>query len=403
MTKHDQLIAELCPGGVPFVPLGEISQLVRGNGLQKKDFTESGVGCIHYGQIYTYYGLFTDKTKSFVSSELAKTLRKVETNDIIITNTSENVEDVCKPVVWLGKETIVTGGHATIIKHQQNAKYLAYFFQTEAFFRQKRKLATGTKVIDVSASSLAKVIVPLPPLPVQHEIVRILDNFAELTAELAAELAARKKQYEYYRDALLRFDATAGERVRWVKLGEVCKYTTIRIDAHEVDRDSYVGVDNLLPEKQGKTTSNYVPTDGQVIQFLMDDLLIGNIRPYLKKIWLAKHDGGTNGDVLSIRITHHDMLMPRFLYYLLSTDAFFAYDMQHSKGAKMPRGDKTAVMLYTIPLPPLEEQARIVTILDRFDALTNDLTHGLPAEIAARKKQYEYYRDRLLSFEEAVS
>jgi len=183
-------------------------------------------------------------------------------------------------------------------------------------------------------------------------------------------------------------------------LGEVCKYATTRIDASEVGSDSYVGVDNLLPQKQGKTTSNYVPTAGQVIQFLTDDLLIGNIRPYLKKIWLATHNGGTNGDVLPIRITHCDMLTPRFLYYLLSTDAFFAYDMQHSKGAKMPRGDKNAVMCYKIPIPSLAEQARIVAILDRFDALTNDLTHGLPAEIAARQKQYEYYRDRLLSFKE---
>ncbi|MFZ4829039.1 MAG: restriction endonuclease subunit S, partial [Phototrophicaceae bacterium] len=104
-----------------------------------------------------------------------------------------------------------------------------------------------------------------------------------------------------------------------------------------------------------------------------------------------------------IRILNNDVLVPRFLYYLLSTDAFFAYDMQHSKGAKMPRGDKTAIMLYTIPLPSLEEQARIVAILDRFDALCNDLTQGLPAEIEARRKQYEYYRDRLLTFEEATS
>jgi len=189
--------------------LGEVSQLVRGNGLQKKDFTESGVGCIHYGQIYTYYRLFTDKTKSFVSPELAKTLRAVEPNDIIMTNTSENIEDVCKPVVWLGKETIVTGGHATIIKHQQNAKYLAYFFQTEAFSRQKRKLATGTKVIDVSASNLANVSIPLPSLEEQARIVAILDRFDALTNDLTqglpAEIAARRKQYEYYRDRLLSF------------------------------------------------------------------------------------------------------------------------------------------------------------------------------------------------------
>jgi type I restriction enzyme S subunit len=106
--------------------MSELGELIRGNGLQKKDFTESGIGCIHYGQIYTYYGTFTDKTKSFVSEELAKTLRKVNRGDLIITNTSENVEDVCTVVAWLGDEEIVTGGHATIFKHNENPKYLAY-------------------------------------------------------------------------------------------------------------------------------------------------------------------------------------------------------------------------------------------------------------------------------------
>ena len=116
--------------------------------------------------------------------------------------------------------------------------------------------------------------------------------------------------------------------VPFVRLGEVCKYATTRIDASEVDEDSYVGVDNLLPEKQGKTISNYVPANGQVIQFLTNDVLIGNIRPYLKKIWLATHNGGTNGDVLTIRTIRYDVLAPRFLYYLLSSDDFFTYSMQ---------------------------------------------------------------------------
>ena len=186
MSKLEELIAELCPDGVEWKTLGEIATLVRGNGLPKNDFTESGVGCIHYGQIYTYYGAFTNITKSYVSNETASKLKKVNKNDIIITNTSENLEDVCKAVVWLGDVEIVTGGHATIIKHTQNAKYLTYFTQTSMFFEQKRKYANGTKVIDVSANNLSKIKIPIPPLPIQREIVRILDNFTELTAELTA-------------------------------------------------------------------------------------------------------------------------------------------------------------------------------------------------------------------------
>ncbi|WP_199770387.1 restriction endonuclease subunit S [Aeromonas sp. ASNIH3] len=147
MSRIAQLISELCPDGVEFKALGDISELVRGNGLPKSVFAESGIGCIHYGQIYTYYGIWATKTISFVAPETAMPLAKVDTGDIIITNTSENIEDVCKAVAWLGDSQIVTGGHATVIKHQQDPKYLSYYFCTPEFFDQKRKYATGTKVI----------------------------------------------------------------------------------------------------------------------------------------------------------------------------------------------------------------------------------------------------------------
>lgn len=209
---------------VEWKTLGEVAELVRGNGLQKKDFTETGVPAIHYGQIYTYYGLSTVRTKSFVSPELAKTLRKVNKGDIVITNTSENIEDVGKAVVYLGEIQAVTGGHATIIKPSQLllGKYFAYYTQTEEFASQKRKYAKGTKVIDVSATDMSKIRIPIPPLSVQKEIVRILDTFTELTdaltAELTAELTARKKQYEFYREQLLSFDR-GGEEAQHMRGG----------------------------------------------------------------------------------------------------------------------------------------------------------------------------------------
>jgi type I restriction enzyme S subunit len=118
--------------------------------------------------------------------------------------------------------------------------------------------------------------------------------------------------------------------------------------------------------------------------------LIGNIRPYLRKIWLADCDGGTNGDVLAVQLNNKIEYEPQFLYYVLSSEQFFLYDIQNSQGAKMPRGNKDAVMKYMLPVPPLEVQREIVRILDSFTLLT--------AELTARKKQYEYYRDKLLSF-----
>ena len=188
--------------------------------------------------------------------------------------------------------------------------------------------------------------------------------------------------------------------VEWKRLGEVCYYSDKRIPAESVNNKNYVGVDNLLQDKQGKIDSSYVPKTGNLIEYLINDVLIGNIRPYLKKIWLADNNGGTNGDVLVIRIKAEfkEHVVPRFLYYLLSSDSFFKYDMKYAKGAKMPRGSKSEILKYPIPIPPLSEQERIVAILDKFDALVNDLTSGLPAEIEARRKQYEYYRNKLLQF-----
>ena len=206
MNKIDKLLEELCPEGVEYKPLGEIGTFTRGSGLQKKDFAESGVGCIHYGQIYTYYGTSANETKSFVHPDLAKNLTKVNPGDIIIACTSENVEDVCKAVAWLGTTKIVTGGHACVFSHKENPKYISYFFQTENFFQQKKRYARGVKVIDVKAIDLAKIEIPLPPIEVQEEIVRILDKFASL----AAELQARQKQYEYHRDKLLTFTKIGG-------------------------------------------------------------------------------------------------------------------------------------------------------------------------------------------------
>ena len=183
----------------------------------------------------------------------------------------------------------------------------------------------------------------------------------------------------------------------FVRLGDVAKYSCDRIEAKTLTESTYVGVDNLLPERQGKTVSAYVPTEGRSIRFDVGDVLVGNIRPYLKKIWFADCSGGTNGDVLVVK-SDRDVVLPKFLYYVLASDGFFQYGTQHSKGAKMPRGNKDEILKYTFVLPVKEKQKEIIAILDRFDALCNDLSEGLPAEIEARQKQYEYYRDKLLQF-----
>jgi type I restriction enzyme S subunit len=178
--------------------------------------------------------------------------------------------------------------------------------------------------------------------------------------------------------------------VEYKVLDEVAHYAKDRIPASDVDENTYVGVENLLQNKQGKTRATAVPTTGNIIAYKQGNILIGNIRPYLRKVWLADCNGGTNGDVLAVQINEIEKLEPRYLYYVLSSEAFFQYDIQNSKGAKMPRGSKEAVMKYPIPVLPLPVQREIVRILDNFTELT--------AELTARQKQYEYYRNQLLTF-----
>jgi len=196
---------------VPHLPMGQddIGAFIRGGGLQKKDFTETGVGCIHYGQVYTYYGTYAHETKSFVSEDFAKKARIAKTGDLVIATTSENDEDVCKAVAWLGKEDIAVSSDACIYRHNLNPKYVAYFFQTEQFQKQKSPYITGTKVRRVNADNLAKILIPVPSPEEQARIVTILDKFDSLTNSISEglprEIKLRQKQYEYYRDLLLNF------------------------------------------------------------------------------------------------------------------------------------------------------------------------------------------------------
>ena len=192
-------------------------------------------------------------------------------------------------------------------------------------------------------------------------------------------------------DKLIRELCLDGVQV--FRLEEIAHYAKTRIDCKTINEDNYVGVENLLQNKAGKTKATSVPTTGMVIAYQKNDILIGNIRPYLRKVWLADCEGGTNGDVLTVQIKDTEKVLPQFLYYVLSSEKFFLYDIQNSKGAKMPRGSKDAVMKFEIPLPPIEVQREIVRILDNFTNLTAELT----AELTARKTQYAYYRDNLLT------
>ena len=191
------------------VKLGHIATIKRGGNFQKKNFVTTGKPCIHYGQMYTHFGVYADSVLTFINEDVFMKSKTAKHGDIVMAVTSENLEDVCSCTAWLGNEDIAVSGHTAIISHNQNAKYLSYFFHSLEFFNQKKKIAHGTKVIEVTPDHLKDIVINLPSISEQEKVVSILDRFDtlcnDLSSGLPAEIEARKKQYEYYRDKLLSF------------------------------------------------------------------------------------------------------------------------------------------------------------------------------------------------------
>ena len=405
MTHIEQMIQDMCPNGVEFKTLGEVATLSRGK-VYSKEYLRDNAGeyPVYSSQTANNGELGRISTYDYDGKYLTWTTDGAYAGTVFRREGRFSITNVC--------------GLISNVDKALSIDFLYYWLNKVA----KGYVYQGMGNPKLMSNVMETIEIPLPPLEIQKKIVECLDKFSALAAELQAELQLRRKQYEYYRTQLLtpHSDCNSADNTddrnwecqrytkgiakvydwQWKTLGEVCDLVKDRISASDLDTETYVSVENLLPNKMGKIASTSVPTTGNVINYHKDNVLIGNIRPYLRKIWLANCDGGTNGDVitLSIKDEYKNLILPRFLYHALADERFFIYDTQYSSGAKMPRGDKERVMEYQIALPPLAEQARIVSILDKFEALTTSLSDGIPAEQAAQQKRYEYYRDKLLTF-----
>ena len=387
-----------CPD-VEWLELGKVGTVIRGNGLQKKDFLEEGFPAIHYGQLHTIFGLSADKSHTYISDGLANKLRKANTNDLLIVTTSEDDNSVARPLAWFGKEVAISGD-MMMFKHSENVKFLAYIFQSDNFTNQKNRYVTGTKVRRISKDNLEKILIPIPSLYIQQKIVDILDTFTTLTAELTAELTARKQQYEYYRDELLTF----GDDVEWKELNEIILPTSnIRwqdtdstyryIDLSSVSRDNKKIIETThIDAKNAPSRAQRIVEEG--------DVIFATTRPTLQRYTLI--DSEFSGDIVStgycVLRAVTDIVLPKWIYYHIASTNFNFYVEEHQSGSAYPAISDKKVKDFKIPVPSLDEQARVIEVLDKFDTLTNSITEGLPKEIELRQKQYEYYRDLLLSF-----
>ena len=379
MSRLEELITELCPNGVEYKKLSEI--LTIKNGKDYKEFNLGSIPVYGSGGIIAYIDTFVYDKPSVLLP------RKGSIDKIYYVDTP----------FW----TVDTIFYTVINRNTVLEKYVYYAIQVQHI----EKLNTGGGVPSLTQSVLNKVKIPVPPLPVQEEIVRILDNFAELTAELTAELNKRKQQYQYYRDYLLTFDKrgatsqtdrqtdrqTAVSSVQWMNLGCVASISTGSSNTNEFIEDGkypfYVRSQDVLRKNTWEFDETAIVTAG-------DGVGVGKVFHFVEGKY-ALHQRAYR-----IRITDSRILSKFFFYYMKAN--FLSYITKNAVHASVTSIRRHMLDNYLIPVPPLAEQAGIVSILDRFDALCNDLTSGLPAEIEARKKQYEYYRDKLLTFKEAV-
>ena len=375
MNRLEQLLNDLCPDGVEFKPIKEVYTRLKGTPItagKMKEIENPN------GDIRVFAG---GKTVIDANEKDIPNANITRVPAVLVQ--SRGVIDAIyydKPFTFKNEMWAYT--HENIIC----VKFLYYIIKNNV--NHFREAASGMGSLpQISLSVTEDFVIPVPPLEVQAEIVRILDKFTELEAELDAELEARKKQYEYYRDKLLTYSKD-NMIIEYKALGETCEMKAGKaISASELSENA----DNIHVYKcyGGNGIRGYISKvnyEGDYPIIGRQGALCGNVQYAVGKFYATEH---------AVVVNSKGLYLQRFLYHLLSQMNLNQYK---SAGAQ-PGLAVNKLETISAPVPPLEVQQRIVNVLDNFEAICSDLQIGLPAEIEARKKQYEYYRDLLLSFD----
>lgn len=399
MNKLEELIQQYCPDGVEYVRFVDYANVLYGCPFNAAQFTNDS----SYIPLIRIRDVLSGKASTYYKGEYSHDYI-IKKGDILVGmdgNFNLGIWDdidgllcqrVCK--LYTKDETRLLNG---FIRHYM-----------KPVFRQIEEGTPGGSVKHLSAKAINSIHIPLPPLPVQEEIVRILDNFTELQAELQAELQKRKLQYNYYLDNLLNFNRGGYQaEVRWMKMSEVMSISRGAsprpIQNYLTDADDgipWIKIGDVSPsskyisstkekiKKEGATKSRYLKK-GDFI--LSNSMSFG--RPYILNIDGCIHDGWIS------MYGFEEHLDQDYLYYVLRSESVQTFwTAKANSGGAVSNLNSDIVRNTLIPIPSMTEQKKIVSILNRFDTLTNDLTAGLPAEIEKRRQQYEYYRDKLLTF-----
>lgn len=389
MSRLNELIQRLCPNGVEFIMLIDICKITIGEFVHKNKQTEEGkYPVFNGGKNHTgYYEEFNN-----------------DGNKVIISARGANAGYVNRVF------TRYWAGNSCYSISPLNDNYLNWLFLYYSLKNEEKKFMgnqqTGS-IPAISKKQIEQIKIPVPPLDVQNEIVRILDTFTSHAAELQAELQARKEQYEYYRNKLLTFDKD-DENVKWMKLGEVGSFIRgkrfVRTDI----------VENGIPCIHYGDMYTYYGLKATKTKGMLRKDLAAKMR-FAKKNDVVIVAAGENKDDIGVGLAWlgeepvavHDAcfifkskMYPQYVAHFLRTDYYHKQIKKYVSEAKICSISAKGLAKTIIPIPSYEQQKHISSILDKFEVLVNDLTTGLPAEISAVQEQYEYYRNKLLIFKQ---
>lgn len=410
MSKIEELIKKLCPNGVEYKTIGELFDVKNGYTPSKnnKYFWENGnIPWFRMDDIRTNGNILNDATQHI--TELAIKNRKFPKDSLIVATTATIGVHALIKCDFVCNQQLTCVAIKEKLKNDLNIKFCFYYF--DIIDEQCKKIANqGGGMPIVSLEKMKKLVFPVPPLEVQCEIVHILDDFTLLSAELSAELKARQKQYQFYLNNLLDIEKLKPQKIMYVKdlfeiknglnkeKGAFGKGTPI-VNFTDVYKNRYL-TKNML---KGKVTLN----EGEIKRYAVEK---GDV--FFTRTSETKEDIGMSstviediekctfsGFVLRARPTT-DLLIPKFCAYYFSTNKVRDTIIRYASFTTRATTSGPKLAKIPVPIISIKEQEKIVNILDRFDKLCNDISEGLPAEIEARQKQYEYYRDKLLTFKE---
>ena len=408
MSKLQELINKLCPNGVEFKPLGEVFEMRNGYTPSKNnpDFWEGGtIPWFRMDDIRENGRILSDSIQHITPSAI-KGKGLFEANSFILATTATIGEHALIIADSLANQQFTNLKVRKSLSNLLVTKFIYYYMFIVDDFCKRNTNVSGFASVDMD--KLKKMPFPFPPIEVQEEIVRILDSFSDYAAELQAELQARKQQYEYYRNLLLTFNPSAygcgtddeqkdgvttweghNYKIQWKKLGEICD----NMDKLRKPVTASTRISGIYPYYGASGVVDYVNNyifDGSYLLISEDGAnLLARSTPIAfsiyGKTWVNNH----------AHVLHFNSDVTRkFVEYFINNLDISKY----VSGGAQPKLNQKKLNSILIPIPPLELQEKIVAILDRFETLVNDLTNGLPAEIAAVKDQYEYYRNKLLTF-----